>query len=140
MTRTLPCAHGYLNSLIRFTPAPSVPLLQPKLLDRPSCRRCIETLPTPAAVTCLFLGLSSTIAPAAPRVLIRALSMMPSVDASPMLGCERKTAIASREACSANGPCPNPSTTIARRTPSVSRTSHPSPQVLVVNGNTDPTG
>src|SRR6516162_9973099 len=30
-----------------------------------------------------FLGLSSTIAPAAPRVLVRALSMRPSVDARP---------------------------------------------------------
>src|SRR6516225_2661288 len=123
----LPCTHGCLNSLILFTPAPSVPLSQPKPLDWPSYRRCIETLPTPAAVTSLFLGLSSTMAPAAPRVLVRALSMRLSVDATPVLGCERKTTIASQAACSANGPCPNPSTTIARKTPSVSRTSHPSP-------------
>src|SRR5262249_53389532 len=102
----LPCDHGCLNSLILFRPAPSVPLSQPKLLDLPVDTRCIETLPTPAAVTCLPLGLSSTIAPAAPRVLVRALSMRLSVDATPVLGWERKTA------CSANGPGPNPSTTM----------------------------
>ena len=54
------------------TPVPSVPLSQPKLFDWPLFRMRIEMLPTPAAVTCLFAGQSSTMAPAAPRVLVRA--------------------------------------------------------------------
>ncbi len=121
------------SAALRAMP-PRVPLSLTRFLALSSWITRMATFPTPELWSVPRSGSMVTADAAAPRVFPRERCIASKAAAGDDDFMERKTAMASRAASSAKGPCPNPSASRTRVVVPDSIMSQPSPQALLPRG------